>query len=92
MRVEVQRPTDALPVTKTLSSLQSSGDYHVNITDEFLVSVTIKDVSQHNGTSYTCVQDIGSIRYSSDTFRLVLACECTDSRHPTSASYQDTPV
>ena len=76
MRVEVQRPTDALPVTKTLSSLQSSGDYDVSITDEFLVSVTIKDVTQHNDTSYTCVQDTDNIRYSSDTFRLVLACEC----------------
>ena len=76
MRVEVQRPTDALPVTKTLSSLQSSGDYDVSITDEKLVSVTIKDVTQHNDTSYTCVQDTDNIRYSSDTFRLVLACEC----------------
>ena len=76
MHVEVQRPTDALAVTKTLSSLQSSGDYNVSITDELLVSVTIKDVIQHNDTSYTCVQYIGSIRYSSDTFRLVLACEC----------------
>ena len=76
MRVEVQRPTDVLAVTKTLSSLQSSGDYDVSITDEKLVSVTIKDVTQHNDTSYTCVQDTDNIRYSSDTFRLVLACEC----------------
>ena len=75
MRVLVQRPTDVLAVTKTLSSLQSSGDYSVDITDEKLVSVTIKDVTQHNNTLYTCVQDTDSIRYSSDTFRLVLACE-----------------
>ena len=50
MRLLVQRPTDVLAVTRTLSSLQSSGDYSVDITDEKLVSVTIKDVTQHNDT------------------------------------------
>ena len=72
----MQRPTDVLAVTRTFSSLQSSGDYNVDITDEKLVSVTIKDVTQHNDTLYTCVQDTYSNRYRSDTFRLVLACEC----------------
>ena len=75
MRVLVQRPADPRRVTNTLSHLVSSGDYHVHITDEFSVSVTIRDVTQHNDTLYACVQYFDDIAYVSDTFRLVLPRE-----------------
>ena len=75
LRLLVQRPGEYRD-TNTLNSLQSSGDYDVHITDALLVSVTIKDVTQHNGTSYTCVQYFGrSTEYVSETFHLVLPRE-----------------
>ena len=75
MRVLVQRPADPRRVTNTLSRLVSSGDYHVHITDELSVSVTIRDVTQHNDTLYACVQYFDDTAYVSDTFRLVLPRE-----------------
>ena len=75
MRVLVQRPADPRRVTNTLNSLVSSGAYSVHITDRLLVSVTIRDVTQHNGTSYACVQYFDDDEYVSDTFHLVLPRE-----------------
>ena len=71
MRVSVQSPTQALPVERTLSSLNDDISYGVELgpaNDDpniaVRLSVTIREVSDHVGTKYHCVQhhDHGTIR------------------------------
>ena len=77
MRVLVQRPTDIYPVANTFARLVSSGAYNVSILSGTSASVTIKEVTDHNMTSYTCVQYFdGDESAVSDTFHLVVPSEC----------------
>ena len=66
MRVSVQSPTQALPVERTLSSLNDDISYGVELgpaNDDpniaVRLSVTIREVSDHIGTKYHCVQHHG---------------------------------
>ena len=71
MRFSVQTPTQVLPVERTLASLNDDISYDVELepaNDDPNIAVwahlTIKEVSDHIGTKYHCVQhhDDGTIR------------------------------
>ena len=71
MRVSVQSLTQALPVERTVNSLYHDSSYDVEldrVRDDpniaVRLSVTIREVSDHIGTKYHCVQhhDDGTIR------------------------------
>ena len=67
MRVTVQSPTVEHPVERTVSYLHHSDSYDVSLAplpnNAVMLTVTIRNVAEHMGTRYRCVQhrDEGTI-------------------------------
>ena len=77
MRVTIQSPTLNQPVERTVSYLHNSDSYDVSLAlqpnSALMLTVTIRNVSDHVGTRYRCVQhhDEGTI----STQELVITSE-----------------